>query len=127
MSFWKNYISAVFLLMSFTLTTAFAPRSLFSRPTTQYTSCEPSSKTRLFLTTIQAEEDKYLEWAMQGEGVMAKPDVVYVRCHLFFFSLLKCFMTLTDFPSSFFFSSGYHVQSRDGTRRGSHNGISTWF
>lgn len=40
----------------------------------------PPSSTRIFLmqNAVQQEEDRYLELAMQSEGVMARPDVVYV-------------------------------------------------
>mmetsp|Transcript_13951 Transcript_13951/g.18676 ORF Transcript_13951/g.18676 Transcript_13951/m.18676 type:complete len:164 (-) Transcript_13951:26-517(-) len=73
-------VYALTLMSSIIAVTSFSPLpppSLSSK----YTSKTPSTATTLFnqvSETIANQEDTYLSLAMQSEGVMAKPDIVYV-------------------------------------------------
>ena len=79
---WKNLLGALLLsLFASEVTTAFAPQSVSS--TISAASRHSNTRgldTKIFQwrEPIQEEEDRYLQLAVEGEGVMAKPEIVYV-------------------------------------------------
>jgi hypothetical protein len=79
----KALMQFLYALCIATVATGFMPNTPFQSARLIQASinhCAPPSSTRIFQmqNAVQQEEDRYLELAMQSEGVMARPDVVYV-------------------------------------------------